>query len=412
MRANELEHDPFRQVDAGINQLVDTGHTPSKVELVIIGGTFLAYPEEYQEEFVKRSFDALNGVDSATVDEAHLHNELASKRCVGLTFETKPEYCLQPHVDRMLHFGGTRVEIGVQALRDEVYQTVNRGHTLQDVKDSFRIARDSGFKIVAHMMPGLPGSTLESDLEDFTHLFQDAEYKPDMLKIYPTLVLPATGLEKLYRMNRYIPYDDSELLDLLVRVKQMVPRWVRIMRIQREIPAQSIVNGVKRGNLRELVKEEMKQRGVICKCIRCREVGLNKNRSIATADPRFIRISSEGYEASGGREVFLSAELPELLLGFLRLRTPSERAHRPELQGQTAIVRELHVYGNLVPVGDKSEADWQHRGIGTELMINAEREAEAQGASKIAVISAVGTRNYYRRLGYSRDGPYMSKRFR
>jgi len=412
MKAIELGYDPFRQVEARIRQFERSGHNPSKVELVIIGGTFLAYPQEYQEEFVKRSFDALNGVNSPTLESAHRLNEVAARRCVGLTFETKPEYCLQDHVDRMLHFGGTRVEIGVQALRDEVYRLVNRGHTLKDVKDAFQIARDSGLKIVAHMMPGLPGSSPESDLEDFRRLFEDQEFRPDMLKIYPTLVLPGTGLEKLYLNKSYVPYQDAELITLLVEVKRMVPRWIRIMRIQREIPAQSIIGGTKRGNLRQLVKAEMQRRGLTCKCIRCREVGLNTDRSTAPLDLQSMRISSERYEAGGGEEHFLAAEAAGLLLGFVRLRTPSDGVHRPELKGNTAIIRELHVYGNLVPVGEKSELAWQHRGIGATLMAEAERKAEEQGARKIAVMSAVGTRNYYRKLGYFSDGPYMSKHFK
>ncbi|AIC15705.1 tRNA uridine(34) 5-carboxymethylaminomethyl modification radical SAM/GNAT enzyme Elp3 [Nitrososphaera viennensis] len=406
--AQKFQFDPYEQVSSKMKQLQSRGHDTGKSELVIVGGTFPFMPEDYQREFAKSCYDALNGSRSKNLQEAMAANERAENRCVGFTVETKPDYCKEPHVDLMLELGVTRVEIGVQSLRDNVYKLVNRGHTLDDVIDSFRITRDSGYKIVAHMMPGLPGSSPEKDIADFKRLFEDEAFKPDMLKVYPTLVLEHTGLYKLYSSGKYCAYSDDDLVDVIVEMKKMVPQYVRIMRVQREIESDDIIAGPKSGNLRQIVLARLKKQGHDCTCIRCREAGLQKRYP---AEDEVVMKRTD-YAASGGREIFLSYESADgkTILGFLRLRKVNS-PHRQELQN-VAIVRELHVYGQALGVGlDADSSSYQHRGYGTKLMQEAERIAKDElGAGKIAVISAVGTREYYKtRLGYRQDGPYVSK---
>ncbi|MCS6767483.1 MAG: tRNA uridine(34) 5-carboxymethylaminomethyl modification radical SAM/GNAT enzyme Elp3 [Candidatus Nitrosocaldus sp.] len=401
-------YDPYMQIRSKLDALARNGHYTSKVELVIVGGTFLFMPVEYQRWFVKSCYDALNGFRSSTLDDAMAHNEHADVRNVGFTVETKPDYCRQEHVDLMLSYGITRVEIGVQALNDGVYRLVNRGHTLQDVVDAFRVARDAGYKIVAHMMPGLPGSSMEQDMEEFRMLFSDPRFRPDMLKIYPTLVLRGTPLYELYRRGEYRPYDEEQFIDLIAGMKSMVPRWVRIMRIQREVDSSEIVAGVRHGNIRQLALRRLRELGLRCRCIRCREAGLNG----VDVDPSRAVLMREEYDAGDGREVFLSYEDEEhdLLFGFLRLRMPSRYAHRGEVRGGACIVRELHVYGQVIPLSRHYQWSYQHRGFGRMLMQEAERIARDEfHADRLLVISAVGTREYYGRLGYMRYGPYMAK---
>lgn len=409
-RAKENLYDPYLQVDTRLKQLKRIGHTVDKVELVIIGGTFPSLPKEDQIRFVKGCFDALNGKISNTLEEALKEAEHAKIRNVGFTVETRPDYCKEKHIDIMLSYGVTRVELGVQALDDEIYRLINRGHTVKDVTEAFQLSRDAGLKIVAHMMPGLPGSDIEADFKAFRKLLEDPSFKPDMLKIYPTLVTEDTGLYQLYLAGRYRPYALEDVVKLLADVKEIVPKWVRIMRIQREIPSEHIVAGVKMGNLREIVQKELRKRGSRCRCIRCREVGL-KNLSI---DKSEVCLTREVYEAAEGIEIFLSYEhlKSDSLIGFLRLRIPSEKAHRPEVKGcKAALVRELHVYGEALPLGVRKDDAWQHKGFGKNLLYEAEKVAsEVYGCRKILVTSAVGVRQYYARLGYELEGPYMVKR--
>ncbi|MEM2760388.1 MAG: tRNA uridine(34) 5-carboxymethylaminomethyl modification radical SAM/GNAT enzyme Elp3 [Nitrososphaerales archaeon] len=406
---NAITHayDPYKQIRSKIQHLQRNGHDISKVEVVVVGGTFLFMPHDYQHEFIKACYDALNGSLSSTLEEAKTLNERASIRNVGLTIETKPDYCKHEHIDLMLEYGATRVEIGVQALRDEVYRITNRGHTLDDVIESFQIARDAGYKIVAHMMPGLPNSSTKQDIDDFKRLFTDPLFKPDMLKVYPTLVVENTGLFAMYKQGSYKVYTDEDLINVIVEVKKMIPRWVRIMRVQREIASKDIVDGPKSGNLRQTVLERLRTQGLKCNCIRCREVGLQRNHQEYD-----VELLVDQYMASDGNELFLSYEDPSknVLFGFLRMRYPSNRAHRPEVK-DCCIVRELHVYGQALRLGVRDHVSWQHRGYGAMLMHEAERIAlEEFDSKKMLVISAVGTREYYRKLGYSREGPYMSKR--
>lgn len=405
INAIESQYDPKKQILSKIDKLIAYGHDPTKMELVIVGGTFLFMPKDYQENFIKSCYDALNGFDSQTLDEAKSNNEKAEIRSVGFTIETKPDYCKKEHVDMMLQYGITRIEIGVQSLQERVYRIVNRGHTYADVVESFQISKDAGYKLVAHMMPGLPTMSPEGDIADFEKLFSDQELRPDMLKIYPSLVLQHTPLYQQYLQGEYKPYSDEDMMHVLTQVKKIVPRWVRIMRIQREISPQEIIAGPKSGNLRQMVHENLKKQNISCKCIRCREVGIAKEQHSE------IILNRENYSSSGGDEVFLSYDdSDDRIYGFLRLRRPSDIAHRKEITPKSCIVRELHVYGRPLKIGEREVGQVQHSGLGKNMMGEAERIASEEfDAKKILVISAVGTREYYRKLGYLPDGPYMAK---
>ena len=403
------EFDPFLQVQKCLEKYEANGHGTGKVETIIEGGTFIAVDVGYQSSFVKGVFDGLNGSVSETLDGAQTLNEGASSRCVGLTLESKPDWCRPQDVDLMLSYGITRLEIGVQSLRDEVLSKSNRGHTVEDSASAFQVARDAGLKVTAHMMPGLPGATPEGDLEDLRRLFEDDAFRPDMSKMYPTLVVPGTALARLFEAGLYVPYDQETVVELLSEMKRFVPVWHRIMRIQREIPAREIEGGVKDGNLRQLVLRRAEEKGYHCRCIRCREVVL-RNPDSLTADDTLV-YKELRYPASGGEEVFASYEFEGsgLVAAFVRLRVPSSKAHRPEIRN-AVVVRELRTYGKTVGVGDRDEAAWQHRGMGASLMGRMEKAArEDFGATTILVTSAVGTRNYYRKIGYERAGPYMAK---
>lgn len=410
--ARGVAFDPYLQAQKMLKKYLDRGHEASKVELMVEGGTFLAMPRDYQEWFIKGAFDGLNCARSPSIslEQAHSVNESAEYRSVGLTIETKPDWCRAEHVDMLLSYGVTKVELGVQALRDEILSKSNRGHTVQDTLDAFRAARDAGLKIAAHMMPGLPGSNPEEDLADLLRLFDDESLRPDMMKLYPTTVVRGTALAKMCEAGLYTPYDLETVVRLIAEMKVHVPPWHRIMRIQREIPEADITAGSKAGNLRELVLARVKENGHSCGCIRCREVAMDSPSDVAEEGELVLR--QESYPASGGIEVFATLEYERTgkLAGFVRMRSPSGLAHRPELAGGACIVRELKVYGRVVSVGSRDEQAFQHRGLGRSLLQEMEKEArENFDANVLLVMSAVGTRNYYRKFGYERSGPYMAK---
>ncbi|RMF90937.1 MAG: tRNA uridine(34) 5-carboxymethylaminomethyl modification radical SAM/GNAT enzyme Elp3 [Methanobacteriota archaeon] len=412
LRAKRAGYDPFEQVYGRLRQLHVIGHNVEKTELIVMGGTFPAREPGYQEWFIKRSFDAMNSFGASrrkragTLEEAHRLNEKAAVRNVGVTVETRPDFAKEAHVDRMLRLGVTRVELGVQTLRDDVLEKAGRGHDVADVIEATRIVKDSGLKIGYHMMPGLFTEPSE-DLHMFRRLFAEPDFRPDMLKIYPTLVLRGTGLYEMWEKGRFRPLTDEECIDLIVEIKKTLPKWVRTMRIQRDIPAQLIAAGVRKGNLGELVQERLEQEGVRCRCIRCRDIGhLAYKEGIAAGE---LEILVEGYESSGGNEIFISAEDTEkdALAGYLRLRYPSAEAHRPEMDRGTAVVRELKVLGRSLRIGQKEADAEQHRGVGKGLLERAMEVAAEDGRERILITSAVGTREYYGKLGFRRLGPYM-----
>ena len=412
MRGLQHDFDPYRQVKHRIEQLEAIGHTVDKVELIIMGGTFPAMPVDYQEYFIKECLDAITDVRSRSLEEAKRNAEVSRIRNVGITVETRPDWCKESHVDRMLSFGVTRVEIGVQNIYDDIYALVNRGHTVKDVIEATRILKDSGLKVVYHMMPGLPGSDFDRDLEAFKRIFSDPAFRPDMLKIYPCLVVKGTKIYDWWVKGLYKPYTTEEAAELIAEIKKMVPEWVRIMRVQRDIPTYLIEAGVKRSNLREIALRKLKAEGMHCRCIRCREVGHRWLKDHVKPDPNNTKIMVRHYEASEGKEFFISIEDPinDVLIGYLRLRIPSNKAHRPEIAGKEAsIIRELRVLGPLVPVGKRSNEEYQHKGYGKLLLKKAEEISIEQGCRKILVTSALGTKRYYMQFGYSYDGPYMSK---
>lgn len=407
MRGAQNEYDPYRQVKARIRQLEMIGHVVDKVDLIIMGGTFPASPRPYQEGFVKGCLDALTNIPSTNLAETKLNAEKSGVRNVGITVETRPDCIKEKDVDGMLDLGVTRVELGVQNVYDDIYKRVDRGHSVQHVVDATKRLKDSSFKICYHLMPGLPGSNPERDLEGFRTIFEDPRFKPDMLKIYPTLVVKGTRLYNWWRNGDYTPLTTGEAAELISKIMEVTPPWVRIMRVQRDIPLPHIDAGVDMSNLRQLAEDSLDARGGRCRCIRCREVG----HSVKRADSGRLEITHTVYEASGGTEDFIQVEDREAdaLIGFVRLRIPHEPS-RPEINDHTGLIRELHVYGRMVPVGERRGDAWQHRGWGKILMAEAEKTArERHDMRRIVVMSALGTKQYYARLGYEKEGVYVSK---
>ena len=410
LRAKKCEYDARRQVELRVRILSEMGHPTDKIELIIMGGTFLAHPVEYQYRFIKECYDGLNGEGSATLEEAKRRNETAKHRSTGLCVETRPDWCGQAEIDRMLEFGTTRVELGVQTLDDEIYRLGKRGHTVADVVKATALLRENAFKVHYHWMPGLPGATPETDRALSEKLFIDERFRPDGLKLYPTMVIEGTELERWYREGRYQPYDTETMIRLLAAIKALVPGYVRISRVLRDIPAQFITAGCN-NSLRGRVKEQMKQEARECRCIRCREFGHRAKDGWKTGNPHLVRMD---YGASGGREIFLSFEDEnETLFGLLRMRIQSKPV--PALsQGQSqisALIRELHVFGPEVSLREKKSEAAQHRGLGKALLRGAERIAKDEfRVEQMTILSGVGAREYYRsEFGYHLQGNYMVK---
>ena len=408
LRARQCNYDAREQVKLRLKILSEMGHPTDKIELIVMGGTFLAYPRDYQYQFIKDCYDALNGEESATLEEAKRLNETASHRCTGLCIETRPDWCQQEQVERMLEFGTTRVELGVQILDDEIYRLVRRGHKVEDVVEATTLLKEHGFKVHYHWMPGLPGLTPVEDLEQAKQLFGDARFRPDGLKLYPTMVVEGTELEKWYQDGRYLPYDNNTMTNVVAGIKSMVPRYVRISRVLRDIPSKFIVAGCK-DSLRDIVKQRMQQQSIECKCIRCREYGHRARGGWEIGEPSLTRID---YEASGGKEVFLSFEDERgTLFGLLRMRIQTKPIARleQEINGNSALIRELHIYGSEVPLKEQNPAAAQHKGLGKALLAEAERIAQEEFyAQQMVVLSGIGTKEYYRtEFGYSPQGDYM-----
>jgi elongator complex protein 3 len=408
-RAREHGYDPYAQVHARLEQFETLGHRVEKVELIVMGGTMTSRPVEYQEEFVARCVEAMNTYPSCSPqveppDVAYVQtaNETADVRCVAITFETRPDWCRREHIDRMLRLGVTKVELGVQHTDNAVLAFNRRGCTVADTLEANRLLRDAGIKVGFHIMPNLPASNLAADRQMFETLFSDPQFRPDFLKIYPTLVTPGSEIEELWKRGEYAPYAEDDLIDLIAYAKSLIPEYTRLSRIQRDIPAQLIIAGSRHSNFRQLARNRLAAMGKRCRCIRCREIG--RLPSLAESEVRGIQ-----YECCGGTEHFISSVSGDSLIGFARLRFPSAE-FRPELRG-AALLRELHVYGSLVPVGvDAAKTDeWQHRNFGRMLLSRAEEIASAAGFGRLAIMSGIGVRPYYRREGYERSGPYMVK---
>ncbi len=429
-RGVQNDYDPYGQVTLRLHQLREIGHPVDKVELILMGGTMTARSHDYQEWFVKRALEAMNDYDlnsppapsesesfKPDPEEAEFRyledviaaNETAEIRNIGTTFETKPDWCDPEQIDRMLRLGGTKVEVGVQTTYERINREMHRGHGVQASLDANRRLRDAAFKVGFHMMPGQPGMSREMCLQDFRELFENPVWRPDYLKIYPTLVVRDTVTYDMWRREEYDPLTNEEAAELVAEIKPMIPRYTRLQRVQRDIPADFIDAGVWKSNLRQLARQRMDEHGWSCECIRCREVGMNDE------EPENVDLDVLTYEAAGGTEHFISFEdfEKDLLVGFCRLRFPEEPV-RSELQ-DAALIRELHVYGSEVGVGEAAgtNGDHQHRGYGRRLLAEAEELAADAGYGKLSIISGIGARQYYReKLGYYQDGPYVSKRLR
>jgi len=397
MRALALKFDPYEQVQARLKVLEKMGHPTDKIEIIILGGTFLQYDLDYQYDFVKNCFDSLNGVASKNLEEAKKINETSKHRCVALCIENRPDNCSQEEIKRMLEFGCTRVEIGVQLPDDEIYKKINRGHTVKDVIEATKRLKDAGFKVGYHFMPGLPYSNPSKDLELFREMFEKEEFRPDQLKIYPCQIIEGSPLEKIYKKIGYKPYSTEQMKELLKEMFPIIPNYCRIMRIMREVPKEKMLTEPMKLDLRNIIEENLRKQGVKIKEIRMREVGFNKSEGLDTN----LRLKMTTYSASGGKEYFLEVVNGEdVLFGLLRLRTFSNNA----------IVRELHVYGQSLRLGEEGKLS-QHKGIGKWLLQEAEKITRENNIKSLRIISGVGVREYYRKLGYSidKDGIYMEK---
>ncbi|MFA5929310.1 MAG: tRNA uridine(34) 5-carboxymethylaminomethyl modification radical SAM/GNAT enzyme Elp3 [Candidatus Micrarchaeia archaeon] len=409
MRAIECGYSARRQIEARIGQYTAQGHGTDKCHLIVMGGTFLCSPKKSQEKFMLDAYNALNGRKNRTLRAAINANERAPHRAIGVTFETRPDFGMAREADAMLSMGGTQVELGVQTLSDAVYRKVLRGHTVDDVARSSAILRDAGFKICYHMMPGL-FATPAQDVGYFKTLFSDARFQPDMVKIYPVLVMQGTPLHAMWKRGEFEPYTTEQAAQVIADATRFIPPYVRVPRIQRDIPSPLVAAGVKNSNLRQIVDELLRKRGEKCRCIRCREIGSEERKGIASSRLK-LEMRRQEYAAAGGREIFLSFEDVEkdLIAGFLRLRIPAH-PHREEL-ASSSVVRELHVYGQEASIGERSKQKEQHRGLGTALLSEAERiTRDEEGMEKISVLSGPGARGYYRKTGYALSGAYMQKR--
>jgi elongator complex protein 3 len=426
-RGEQNDYDPYGQVTLRLEQLRHIGHPVEKVELILMGGTMTARSHDYQEWFLKRALEAMNDYDRDSepapddqrsfkpdpddvefryLEDVIAENETNDIRNIGTTFETKPDWCDPEQIDRMLDLGATKVEVGVQTTYERINREMHRGHGVQASIDANRRLRDAGFKVGFHMMPGQPGMTEEMILEDFRQLFEREEYRPDYLKIYPTLVVRGTRVYDQWRRDEFEPLDNNTAADIVAEVMGMIPEYTRLQRVQRDIPADFIDAGVWKSNLRQLAAQRAEERGIEQRDIRAREAGMND----ATPDPERVELTVTTYDAGGGTEHFLAFEDPveDLLVGFCRLRFPNDPVRR-ELDN-AAIVRELHVYGSEAGIGS-GEGEWQHKGYGRRLIRRAEVLAADAGYSKLAIISGIGAREYYRqKLGYRQDGPYVAKR--
>ncbi|MCA9964257.1 MAG: tRNA uridine(34) 5-carboxymethylaminomethyl modification radical SAM/GNAT enzyme Elp3 [Anaerolineales bacterium] len=403
-RAERHGFDPFEQTQVRIEALERIGHPAEKIELLILGGTWSSYRRSYQEWFVKRCFDAMNGEESATLTEAQEKNAVGPRRNVGLVVETRQDHIDADELRWMRYLGVTKVQVGIQSMDDHILAINERGHDVQATRDAFRLLRLAGFKIHGHWMANLLGATPESDVVDFARIWEETAVRPDELKLYPCMLVENAELYDYWQRGEYTPYSEEELTELLVACKSQVPRYVRLNRVIRDFPTTNVVEGNKKANLRQIAQQRMAERGLRCQCIRCREIRRDK----VTEDDLSLRITT--YDTDATTEHFLSFETKdERLAGFLRLSLPRRDVELPlpELADH-AMIREVHVYGPALNLGDESSGEAQHMGLGSRLVAQAKAMAQQAGYGHIAVISAIGTREYYAKHGFALNGLYMT----
>jgi len=424
-RAKTLKFDPCLQVKKRIEMLQKQGHSTDKIELIIIGASWTAYPKNYQEWFIRRCFEGANLTNGKkqianSLWQAQKINEKAKNRIIGISVETRPNLITPEEIKRMRQLGITKIELGVQTLDEKILTKNKRGHGLKEIISATKLLKDAGFKICYHIMPNLYGSNPKKDLEMFKKLFSDENFRPDYLKIYPCVVTRGSKLYKLWQKKKYKPYSEKTLINLLIKMKTIVPPYVRIIRVFRDIPSDKIEGGVKISNLREVVKKEMEKKGLKCKCIRCREI---KDLPLTNYN---LHLMKRTYNASGGKEIFLSFEdtKNDRILAFLRLRLSTNNGELEQIPNKipvlknAAIIRELHTYGELVEIGKKKKTASQHKNLGKKLVKEAERIVKDMARpqknkntriKKIAVIAGIGSRQYWRKLGYKLKETYMVK---
>ncbi|MAH46610.1 tRNA uridine(34) 5-carboxymethylaminomethyl modification radical SAM/GNAT enzyme Elp3 [Candidatus Pacearchaeota archaeon] len=445
LRAKSVNYSPEKQVLLRLKMFKDMNHPTDKIELIIMGGTFLQYPEKFQNQFIKSCYDSLNSKKSKTLEQAKKLNEKAKHRCVALCIETRPDVCDEKQIKKMLSWGATRVELGVQAIDDKIYKKINRGHTVQDVIDATKNLKQAGFKIGYHIMPGLYSSNEKKDTQMFKKIFSSQDFKPDQIKIYPCQVLKGAGLENLYYGGEYIPYTKEQTEKIIIKFLKLTPEYCRVMRIMREIPPAFLTAGIKNIDLRKDIEQEIRKQKIKIKEIRFREIGFalrdkKPNQEIDTK----IKIKKSVYNASDGKEIFLQAvNKNNILFGLCRLRlnksnknniyklgvkgggAVTNRAKRgnkllisdkvaknAESIDREAIIRELHIYGPALKLKQKGKIS-QHKGLGKKLLKTAEQIAKKHKTQKLKIISGVGVREYYKKLNYTLDkeGIYMEKSF-
>lgn len=458
MRAERANYDSYLQVFNRLEQYMVTGHQADKIDLIIMGGTFPYQNKDYQDEFILYALKAMNDFSElffskgeflletfktffelpadiqkegrkehiqekilkhkkiSTLQDEQLRNESATIRCIGLTIETRPDWGYAQQGNTMLKQGATRVELGIQSVDDRALQAINRGHSVADNKKSIQELKDLGFKLNFHMMLGLPTGnadqgtknrfSLQQELENLMQLFEDEDYRPDMLKLYPLMVMPGTLLAQDYRQGKFIPITTSESAQVIAQFLSQVPEYVRVMRVQRDIPTYRILDGVDKTNLRQYVDALMQKKGLHSNDIRARESGRNKPSTKPS-----LSITVTQYTASKGKEFFIAMQdlAQNTIAGFCRLRFPSQQL-RKEITPTTALIRELHVYGASVSLGSEDSTSSQHKGFGKQLLKKAEEIAKEHGYDHLLVISGIGVKEYYRKLGYTNEGPYVGKK--
>ncbi|MBN1645891.1 tRNA uridine(34) 5-carboxymethylaminomethyl modification radical SAM/GNAT enzyme Elp3 [Candidatus Woesearchaeota archaeon] len=448
MRGMRNLWDPYLQIFNRLEQYVVLGQSPEKVELIIMGGTFIAMPARYKEDYILNTYKAMNdfskefytkqgdfrilkfrkffelpgdihdkqrrtslhkkmlelkqkGHDKTNIEKEKRRNETSNIKCVGLTIETRPDWGLKEHGIEMLRYGTTRIELGIQSVYDDALHRIKRGHGLAENIKSIQELKDLGFKLNYHMMPGIPGMSKKQDLQGLKELFNNPDFRPDMLKIYPLMVMPGTELEKDYHAGKFKPITTEDAAEIICEMKKDVPKYCRIMRVQRDIPTKVTVDGVKLTNFRQYIDQLMQKKKYSCQCIRCREI---RGKEIKEVKEETIE-----YDSSGGKEYFISLVSEDNIIGFLRLRFPGQQLIK-NITPTTAIIRELHVYGQAKNIGDKAlKNDVQHKGFGRLLIEKAEQIARQNGKDKMIVISGVGVREYYYKLGYKLEEPYVVK---